>query len=105
MIEDIDEQIKSINMLLFITRPTGDVIRLGKIVDEDEAIKTLYIPQIDTSIHGVNMGEAYDGVLFRKFFFALREEEDYLSKSIINDFTSSGWSFYYTEFVDFGSKN
>jgi hypothetical protein len=93
MIEDIDEQIKSVNMILVIRRSTGEVIKLSKIVDEDEVVTILYIPQIDTSIHGMNMGESFDGTLFRKFSFFLREEEESLYSDVINDFLSSGWDF------------
>lgn len=105
MIEEIDEQIKSVNMLLTIMRSNGDVIRLSKIVDEDEVVNMLYIPQIDTGIYGVNVGEAYDGTFFRRFSFSLREDEDYLLKSIMDDFLNSGWSSYYQERLDFRQHN
>lgn len=105
MIEDIDEQIKSVNMLLFIFRSTGEVVRLSKIVDEDEAVSVFYIPQVDTSVHSVNMGESFDGTLFRKFSFSLRPEEEPLLRSITGDFIGAGWSYYFSEGVDFTSYN
>jgi hypothetical protein len=105
MIEEIEEQIKSVNMLLVISRTNGDVIKLSKVVDEDEVVTVLYIPQIDTGIYGVNVGESYDGTLFRRFSFTLREDEDYLLTSILDDFLNSGWSTYYQERLDFRQKN
>jgi hypothetical protein len=105
MIENIDEQVKSVNMLLFIRRNNGEIVRLSRVVDEDEAFSTLYIPQIDTSIHGMNMGESFDGTLFKRFSFFLKEEEDFLLSSITNDFVGAGWSFYFNENVDFRVHN
>jgi len=105
MIEDIEEQIKSVNMLLLVNRPNGEVIRLGKIVDEDEVVGTFYIPQLDISIHGSNMGETHDGTLFRRFSFFIKEDEDFLVKSILDDFLNSGWSFFYQEGIDFRKHN
>jgi len=93
VIEDIEEQIKAVNMLLVILRSNGETVQLSKIVDEDEVIKTLYIPQIDVSLQSRYLGEAHDGVLYRKFVFSLRPEEEVLYASITNDFLSSGWVF------------
>jgi hypothetical protein len=93
MIEDIEEQIKSVCMILMISRSNGEIIKLSKIVDEDEVISTLYIPKIDVSLHGRFLGESPDGLLYKKFTFNLRADEEELYSSIINDFLSGGWVF------------
>jgi hypothetical protein len=91
MIEDIMEEVTTVTMLIYIKRKNGlDV--LSKTVDENDVIKVLYIPKLDLSLHSIPVGSSPNGEIYTKFFFNLRDEEEFLYSDIVNDFFVSGWS-------------
>jgi hypothetical protein len=103
MIDDVDQINVSVNMILIINMYGGGVIHLSKIEDETNVPRSLYIPQIDTTIHGVSSGVAHDGVPYKRYTVYLRpEESSSVYKSIIEDFLSSDWVFSYDSDLDSG---
>lgn len=63
--------------------------------ESESAVRSLYIPQIDTTLYGTSSGQSCSGFPHIRFTVYLREEESVLLRDIIRDFTDSGWSAVY----------
>lgn len=91
MIEDIMEEVTTITMLIYINNKCGLKV-LSKTVDEEDAIKVLYIPLLDLSLYATSVGTSPYGTIYRKFLLNVREDEDFFYGEILDSFFNSGWS-------------
>lgn len=89
-----------INLLFVIEKESNELIHLLKLVSEDEDIQNLYLPQFDLSLDGKFVGTSFDGIFYRRFFMKIRNSENHLYESLINDFINSGWVFSYNSSLD-----
>lgn len=65
---------------------------MKEIGEEEEDIRTIYIPEIDVSIHGTFVGLSPAGIPHRKFVLYLKYYESDVFKKIVDTFVNSGWS-------------